>query len=273
MRRITSRANPWLKAVRALSEDAREVRRQGRALLEGIHLVDMALGHSCGVQSLIISESALAHAEIQRVLAKAGSSEVIELPDTLFRSISSVSSEVGIAALMTLPVSEVADALRDVAGDAVVLDAVQDAGNVGAILRTAAAAGVRQVIMGKGCAGAWTPRVLRAGQGAHFSLAIHEGIDLQAWMSDRPGMVANSVASVAHDGTDLYALNLAAPVVWLLGSEGAGLSPEVLALGARRATIPLASGTESLNVGAAAAVCLFEMRRQRRVTSADFCPG
>jgi TrmH family RNA methyltransferase len=147
---------------------------------------------------------------------------------------------------------------------------VQDAGNVGAILRTAAAAGVPHVVLGKGCAGAWLPRVLRAGQGAHFSLRIREGIDLPAWLAERPAVAAHSIATVARDGTEIYRTDLRGPAAWLLGNEGAGLSPHLIQMAGRRITIPLATDTESLNVAAAAAVCLFEAVRQRRPAGADF---
>jgi TrmH family RNA methyltransferase len=140
------------------------------------------------------------------------------------------------------------------------LDAVQDAGNVGAILRTAAAAGVRNVLLGPGCAGAWTPRVLRGGQGAHFSLAIREQVDLAAALAAGS---AQSVATVARGGRNLYELDLRGPIHWLVGNEGAGLSAELVAVAQLHATIPLAAGTESLNVAAATAVCLFEANRQR----------
>jgi TrmH family RNA methyltransferase len=102
--------------------------------------------------------------------------------------------------------------------------------------------------------------VLRAGQGAHFSLTIREQVDLAAALAVCP---ATSVATVASGGENLYELDLTGPIVWLVGNEGAGLSPELVAAAKVRATIPVASGTESLNVAAATAVCLFEASRQR----------
>jgi TrmH family RNA methyltransferase len=140
---------------------------------------------------------------------------------------------------------------------------VQDAGNVGTILRSAAAAGVVDVLLGPGCAGAWTMKVLRAAQGAHFSLQIREQADLLAAVRASAVM---SVATVACEGQDLYQLDLSGPVLWLLGSEGAGLSPSLRAAAGAAITIPIAAATESLNVAATAAVCLFEARRQRRQT-------
>jgi TrmH family RNA methyltransferase len=102
--------------------------------------------------------------------------------------------------------------------------------------------------------------VLRAGQGAHFSLAIREQADLAAALE---ASAATSIATVARGGTSLYELDLSGPVVWLVGNEGAGLAPDLIAAASVRTTIPLASGSESLNVAAATAVCLFEASRQR----------
>jgi TrmH family RNA methyltransferase len=127
-------------------------------------------------------------------------------------------------------------------------------------LRTAAAAGIRNILLGPGCAGAWTSRVLRGGQGAHFSLAIREQVDLAAALAAGS---AKSVATVAHGGRSLYDLDLTGPTYWLVGNEGSGLSAELMAAAGLRATIPLAAGTESLNVAAATAICLFEATRQR----------
>jgi TrmH family RNA methyltransferase len=265
VKQISSRDNPQFKSLRALSEDSREVRRQGRTLLDGIHLVSVCLERSIPLQQLIVSESSSSHPAIQNLLADAAAPDVIQLTDALFQGISGVASPVGIAAVMTVP-AENAD---EISGDVVVLDAVQDAGNVGAILRTAAAAGVRHAVLGKGCAGAWLPRVLRAGQGAHFSLRICEGVDLPAWLAELPGAEARSVATVARAGVEIYSTDLRSPAIWLLGNEGAGLSPQLVQMAGRRVTIPLAAETESLNVAAAAAVCLFEAVRQRRIPSPE----
>lgn len=270
MKKISSPDNPRFKALRALAEDPRETRRQGRALLDGVHLVATCLQRDVPLQLLVVSESASSNAEICALLAASPSTEMIQMPDALFRAIAGVATPVGIAALIAIP----ADASDEIEGDAVLLDTVQDAGNVGAILRTAAAAGVRQIVLGKGCAGAWTPRVLRAGQGAHFSLRIREGIELETWLGERPTLAKSCVATVATvgggDSASLFALDLrASPLVWLFGNEGAGVSPELVALAGCRTTIPMHAATESLNVAAAAAVCLFETVRQRRHTIAD----
>jgi RNA methyltransferase, TrmH family len=127
-------------------------------------------------------------------------------------------------------------------------------------LRTAAAAGVEQVLLSAQCAFAWSPKVLRAGQGAHFHLQIFEDIDLVEWARAYRGTL---VAAVAAEGEPLYAVDLTPPIAIAIGNEGAGLSDALRAAAARRVTIPMPGGFESLNAAAAAAVCLFECVRQR----------
>ena len=256
MKAITSRDNPTLKSLRALLTDARRQRASGQAVLEGPHLLSAALDHEIRPVLVVVCEGARANAEVTGLLARVGKVETLCVPDPLFRSLSELAAPLGILARIAVPPAPTSLPT----GDCLLLDAVQDAGNVGTLLRTAAAAGVRDVLLGPGCAGAWTPRVLRAAQGAHFGLSIREQADLAGFLKHYSG---NPVATVARDGGDLYALDLRRPVAWLFGNEGAGLAPELVALAKRSATIPLAPGSESLNVAAAAAVCLFEMRRQR----------
>ena len=253
-RHISSRENARFKALRSLIDDPR---RQGQTLVDGIHLVAACLARGVGIKQLLVSESGQHQGEIAALRQAVAGSDCLILRDSLFREISGVGTPTGIAAVIEIPPSPAGA----VTGDVVLLDAVQDAGNVGAILRTAAAAGVRHALLGPGCAGAWTPRVLRAGQGAHFSLAIHEQVDPLAVLAGYSGI---SVATVARGGSSLFDLDLTGPILWLVGNEGAGLSAELIAAAQVRATIPLAGGSESLNVAAAAAVCLFEATRQRR---------
>jgi TrmH family RNA methyltransferase len=259
---IRSRHNSLFKALRAVADDPR---RQGRAMLDGIHLVSLCFARGIAVRQLLVSESGRQHVEIAGLLQRASGVERVMLSDNLFSKVSGVSTPTGIAALIDIPPV----GAGELAGDAVLLDAVQAAGNVGAILRTAAAAGVPDVVLGRGCAGAWTARVLRAAQGAHFSLAIREQVDLAAFLAARK---ANAIATVASGGASLYELDLSGPIVWLVGNEGAGLTPQLVAAAKTRVTIPLADEVESLNVAAATAVCLFEANRQRRLRRASGLP-
>jgi len=256
MKTLASRDNPTFKELRDLGRDARRQRRAGRALLDGPHLVAAALDRGVMPELFAVEENAAALPEVTALLARAPGVPVLCLRGALFREVSELASPLGILARIAVPPAPTFAP----AGDCLLLDAVQDAGNVGTLLRTAAAAGVPDVLLGPGCAGAWTPRVLRAAQGAHFALAIREQVDLAAFLD---GYAGTAVAAVAHDGQSLYELDFAGPTAWLFGNEGAGIAPELAARAGQRATIPLAPGSESLNVAAAAAVCLFEMRRRR----------
>lgn len=250
---IASRQNPRFKELRALVEDPR---RHGAALADGIHLVAACLDRTVTIKLLVTSESGSRNMEVAGLVARAANIDRLQLSDVLYRELTGIGAPTGIAAV--IPIPQPGDGPPR--GDAVLLDAVQDAGNVGAILRTAAAAGIRDILLGPGCAGAWTMKVLRAAQGAHFSLSIREQADLGAALAGCSGL---SIATVAGGGAEVFDADLSGPVCWLFGNEGAGLSPALLAAARLRATIPLATGTESLNVAAAAAICLFEARRQR----------
>jgi RNA methyltransferase, TrmH family len=256
-RTVTSKDNSLVKGLRALASDAREIRARGRTLLDGPHLIEAYRRHGGVPELLVISQSGAMNVEVAGLLNAYPSVELLQLSDALFRGIAGVVSPVGILAEIRIPdPSE-----SHLQGRCVLLDAVQDAGNVGAILRTAAAAGVGEVVLGRGCAGAWTPRVLRAAQGAHFCLNIREQADLIQVLESYPG---TSIATVARNGASLYDLDLRGELAWIFGNEGAGVADELIQRVVCRATIPIEVNTESLNVGAAAAICLFESMRQRR---------
>jgi TrmH family RNA methyltransferase len=141
------------------------------------------------------------------------------------------------------------------------LEDIQDPGNIGSILRSAAAAAVSEIYLSSGCVHAWSPRVLRAGMGAHFALQIHEGVDLAGLIERYRGTV---VAAVGNAARSLYSVDLRREVALLFGNEGAGLSARLREAAHLRVSIPMPGRVESLNVAAAAAVCLFERVRQRQ---------
>ncbi len=257
MKTITSRDNPTLKQLRQLADDPREQRRTGRTLIDGPHLVEAYRTHVGLPATLVVSESGLSVAEVACLIEAHQGLEPLLLRDVLFRELSGTASPVGILAVIDIPTQPVGN----IEGCCVLLDGVQDSGNVGAILRSAAAAGIRDVILSPGCAGAWTPRVLRAAQGAHFNLRIREQAALAAIIG---GYSGRTFAAVAHGGAPLYSVDLLGDVAWLFGSEGQGISAELLSLADAGVTIPLAGDNESLNVAAAAAICLFEAVRQQK---------
>jgi len=256
MKLIASRANPSFKRLRLLAEDVREQRRTGTALLEGAHLVS-AFRDKIGLpEQLIVSEHGVAQPEIRALCDSLEGVETCLLSDNLFKTLSDLVAPTGIAAVIRIPQA----AAHQSHGSCVLLDAVQDAGNVGSILRSAAAAGIAEVFLGTGCAGAWTRRVLRAAQGAHFDLRLHEQADLADVVARFSG---TTLAATAHAGDSLYRQDLGGRLAWLFGSEGSGITPALEAAAAKRVNIPLARGSDSLNVAAAAAICLFEQARQK----------
>lgn len=254
MKTITSRDNSTFKRLRALAAGGRE---EGRALLDGMHLVATWMDRMGMPELVAVSDSGLNQAEIAGFLAVQPVLETLVFPDALFRQMSPVDSPTGILALVAIPEADNAA----IQASCVLLDGVQDAGNVGSILRSAAACGIRHALLTKGCARAWSPKVLRAAMGAHCFLSIRENVEAADSLRDFPGQcLATRLDAGARS---LYELNLSGPIAWLFGNEGAGLSPEVSALATASVLIPMPGAMESLNVAAAAAVCLFEEVRQK----------
>ena len=254
MKIVQSRENPFFKCLKRLAESGRERRKTGQTLLDGVHLVE-AYERAIGpVETLVVGEGALATGEIEAYVA---GRELVLLSDALMRDLGLVDTPSGLLAVADMPS---AGALPELTRDAVLLDGVQDPGNVGTLLRTAAAAGVGQVLLAPGCASAWSPKVLRAGQGAHFALTIHEEADLVGFMADYAGTTA---VTCLDGSTSLYEAVWLSPVAWVFGSEGQGVRPELIAAARLRVRIPMPGAVESLNVAAAAAICLFEGVRRR----------
>ena len=268
MKAISSRDNPMVKRLHALANSARERRKLGETLLDGAHLLDAALQQQWPLKAIVVSDSGCAQLEIEDLLARcAHDIPRYQLPDALFAHISPVDSPSGVIAIIDLlpepDPARLADSAALSAHSLVVLDGVQDPGNLGTILRTAAAAGVRDVLLTPGCSGAWSPRALRAGMGAHFGLRIHERVDAVDVLGAFRGAIL--ATALGEGARSLYELELDAPVAWLFGAEGQGVSPALLACASQRVIIPMAGDVESLNVAAAVAVCLFEQARQRRL--------
>jgi len=259
MLRVTSRQNPRLVEAAALISSSRDRRKAGRCVLEGEHLIEVYLDRVGLPVTLIVVEDRQSDPRLQVLVARVPERDVICVSETLFGEVSTLPAAVGVLAVVNTPAST----LPPPAGFHLLLDDVQDPGNVGTILRTAAAAGVEQVLLSKHCAFAWSPKVLRAGQGAHFLTTIVEDVDLVAW-SHAFQACGHVVATVASGGADLYGTAFAPRVAIMIGNEGAGLSAALLDQSNARITIPMPGGAESLNAAAAAAVVLFECVRQRR---------
>jgi RNA methyltransferase, TrmH family len=247
---ITSRNNALLLRVRRLNQDSAAYRRVGQVWLEGEHLCTALLARGGQPALSLVSETAWLDRQHQQ-LARAAL-RVALLPDNVFASISALDTPApcGVGYLLDLPQAStiVPNA------HTVVLDRVQDAGNVGSILRSAAAFGVQQVLALQGTAALWSPKVLRAGMGAHFALRLVE----QLQEADLTQLSVPMLATSSHVGAELPLAKLPRPAAWVLGHEGQGVAASLLSRCALQVRIPQPGGEESLNVAAASAVCLYQ---------------
>lgn len=260
MKVIESRANPLYKT---LLRQFRVAGKPGEPIwLEGPHLCQMWQTHQTDMTWLIVDASRLGDPVIEALRDGVDLERQICLSRDLFDSISSVQSHQGV--LMVVPAPEVPGLIR-LNGATVLLDRIQDPGNVGTILRTCAAAGTKQVICSTGTAAVWSPKVLRSAQGAHFVLQIHEATDLVALLTQ--ALISHDrlpvLATALEGSASLFATTLPAQAVWIFGHEGQGIAPDLLVMADQRIRIEHAQpAIESLNVASAAAICLFEQRRQ-----------
>ena len=242
---IHSRDNAFVKDLRRLAQDTTAYRKQGRVWLEGDHLCRAALARGLRASVAVFSESFWPQAQVEYAQA---ATKFIVLADALFADVSGLESPAAMGFILDLPAPA---SLRPDA-PTVVLDRVQDAGNVGSILRSASAFGFRQVAAIKGSAALWSPKVLRAGMGAHFALDLIEGLALD----DLAALQVPLLVTSSHAGDYLHRAALPWPCAWVMGHEGQGVSPALEDRASLRIRIAQPGGEESLNVAAAAAICL-----------------
>lgn len=242
---ITSRENALVKDLRRLSQDSTAYRKLGQVWLEGDHLCRAALARGFRPKVGVYTE---------RFWTQSGAAWAdcaprnVVLPDALFADISGLESPAPMGFLMALPEPVALDPLAP----SVVLDRVQDAGNVGSVLRSAGAFGFKQVLALKGTAALWSPKVLRAGMGAHWGLQLIEGLEADALQALQVPLVVTS----SHQGAYLHEQCPPYPCAWVLGHEGQGVSEVLMAQAQVAVRIAQPGGEESLNVAAAAAICL-----------------
>jgi len=248
---LSSRDNPRVRRWRELVRDGRKRRQEKRALIEGEHLVAAFLDSGGKVEELILGKSA---APAFGALVKRCARAPVLLADSVFKAIADTGAPAGIAAEIALPAS-VPD-LKN-APSCVFLEGIQDPGNVGTILRSAAAFGIRHAVLGEGCADAWSPKVLRAGMGAHFAMTLLEA-GLEEAIERFDGTLC---CTVPRGGIALSEAKLEGRIGWLFGAEGQGVSPALSAKADLKVSIPMPGIAESLNVAAAAAICFYELSR------------
>jgi len=252
MKIISSRDNLMFKQFKRLADSARERRKAGRALLEGSHLLAAYLATGRVPEQVAVSQGSMENTETRALLAAIPAAHLVELSSSLFAEL----TPTGILAVIEIP------HIKPVAKPdfCLLLEDVQDPGNLGAILRSAAAAGVHVAYLSTHCVDVWSPKVLRGGMGAHFVLAIEERVNLPEKAAAFAGL---TVATSLNATQSLYDLDLTGPIAFIVGNEGAGMTADLLAAAGVQVRIPMPGKVESLNAAAAASICLFERVRQK----------
>ena len=258
MKLIQSSDNPFFKELTKLASSSRNRNKAGKTLLDGVHLIASYLDAGLKPLHVLLNAQALQDDEITALLSRLEGIPVTQLEDRMFAQLSELKTKTGILALIEVPRAQPV-----ACHFALLLEDIQNPGNLGSMLRSAAAAGCDAVFLSSGCADAWSPRVLRAAMGGHFFIRIYEGQDLIRVAAAFQGMRVATSLQAAHN---LYECDLSGDVAFMIGNEGAGLSVQLLALSTHAVRIPMPGGIESLNAAAAAAICLFEAVRQRLMT-------
>ena len=246
---IRSRDNARVKRWAKLVRDGEFRKAQGRMLLEGPHLLASALERGLIPASIIATERGLADLEIAALVASANCAPII-LEGNIFKAMVDAETPQGVAAEFDIPALPDSDR-----GATIFLESIQDAGNVGTIVRSAAAFGAGSVVLDRACADPWSPKALRAGMGGHFGVSIRQVPDLQTELDRFEGRL---LCTVVRGGLNLRVVDLSGKIGWLFGSEGRGVSPRLRDRAEAQVTIEASPAAESLNVAAAAAICLYE---------------
>ena len=269
MKNISSRDNPDYRRLLRAAAGKRAPGDRSKAaqdiVLEGVHLCESWLAHLGQPELAFFDSERLEHPDIDSLMESVDASRVRLCSPALIHAASQVVQGQGVIFLSQAPQPQVPARLTR---NCLWLDRVQDPGNMGTMLRTAAAAGMREIYTARGSVAAWSPKVLRSAQGAHFVLDIHEGLDLNMLL-DR--LEIPLLVTSLDESRNLYESDLPAQAAWVFGNEGQGVAPALQDAATLRLRIPHHAGVESLNVAVAAGICLFE--QQRQISKRCVAPG
>ena len=255
MKRIASRDNAIWKSLVRLCHSSRDRRKSGKCVLEGAHAILACIERHGPPDTIVMTTDFVTGNDAQALVGAADERTMIVVEPAMFGELSQTATPAGVVAIVPTPQPR----STTPGAFSVLLDDIQDPGNVGTILRSAAAAGVSHAFLSAGCAFAWAPKVLRAGQGAHFFVDIVEDADLATVAGGFDGKI---VATVPRAATSVFDADLTGPLMFAIGNEGSGLSDALRRRTTLELAIPMPSGFESLNAASAAAICLFEKVRQ-----------
>ncbi|MBN3859033.1 RNA methyltransferase [Neisseriaceae bacterium PsAf] len=256
---ITSRQNQHIKYLINLFHSGAFRKKQREYVIEGIHLLQNAPFEK--IKAVFITESRIQHPEIKPILADIPAEKVFYISDELANKISDLTSSKEIIAIVNMPTQPEVATIQE---DCILLDRVQDPGNIGTIIRTAVACCIKHVLLSKGCADVYMPKVLRATMGAHFKVNLYPNTNLLNFVKEYPHNVL--VTQLSDSAKNLYTLNLTEINAWVFGNEGAGIIEDFkLVKNAKKQEVyvPMIGDIESLNVAIATSVCMFEQLRQR----------
>src|SRR5580700_6031129 len=262
LRRIEGRHNVLVKELRAAFAHG-ELTPDGYCAIEGMRILEEAIRSGLKFKAVFFRTSAENRAE--RLLPQlAAHVETLLLPDKLFASAVPSETPQGVAALVRCKPFKLEDVLtKSQAGPLLAIAGVQDPGNLGTILRSAEAFGAGGVLLGEGTVSPFNPKVVRASAGSVFRLPV-----ARAKLSGALGLMKEQslrlVATASHKGTPLAQANLSGPLAIFVGREGAGLSRDLIKEMDEIVAIPQAPQVESLNVGVATSIVLYEVMRQRQ---------
>ena len=253
---ITSSQNPKIKLIRALLGRARERREAGAFVAEGIRLVEEAEIRNWQFRFALYDASLNERGSslVEKLLSR--EVDVEEVSEPLMKSLSDTETPQGILAVLELAQPPIPSPLNFV----LIADQIRDPGNLGTLLRTASAAGVQAVFLPPETTDAFSPKVVRAGMGAHFRLPIQS----MKWEKIRREIRALPVYLADMDGISCWETDLRGPLVLIIGNEAEGASPEARELATQKISIPMSGDMESLNAGVAGSVLMFEVMRQRK---------
>ncbi len=268
---ISSPHNPTVKLIQQLLTSHRYRKKNALSVVEGTHLIDASLKANYPIKQLLISNKILdknfnvstelettQHHEITNIIERcqAKNIPIITIESHLYQDIRTLGTGIDIMAIIPITSTALSDNIEQ---DCLILNDVQDSGNVGTLLRTAAAIGINNIICTANTASVWSPKALRAGMGGQFSLTIYEKVSLDDLINN---IQVPMMATSSHTDQTIYQTDLSNPVAWVMGHEGQGVCSQLLEQ-ATPVTIPQPNGQESLNVAIAGALCMYEMLRQR----------
>jgi TrmH family RNA methyltransferase len=253
---ITSAQNPKLKLVRALMGRARERREANAFVVEGVRLVEEAVNSNWKIQFVLFDESLSDRGKSQVERLTSSGVEVEQVSESLMKSLSETETPQGILAVLDYSLLSIPQSLNFI----LIADQIRDPGNLGTLLRTAAATGVQVVLLSPETTDAFAPKVLRSGMGAHFRLPIHS----LTWEEIKKQTKDMDVYIADMDGTSCWETDLRKPLALIIGGEAEGASVEARKLATQKISIPMSRNVESLNAGVAGSVLMFEVVRQRK---------